>query len=62
MKKKFVGCEGWRLRVREESVWGEYCVGKVKGEEKGGKEKNEADGESCSCIAGRYSVKRVYLS
>jgi hypothetical protein len=34
MKQKFVGCGGWSLRVREESVWGEYCVGDVKGEKR----------------------------
>jgi len=36
IKKKFVGCEGGRLRIREGSVWGKYCVGERKGEERGG--------------------------
>jgi hypothetical protein len=35
MKKKFVGCGGGRLRVRGGSVWGEYCVGEGKEEERG---------------------------
>ena len=56
MKKRFVGCVGGRLRVREGSVWREYCVGKWKGEKKGGEERSEADGESCSCFAGRYGI------
>ena len=36
MIKSVVGCWGGRLRVREECVWGEYCVGERKGEERGG--------------------------
>ena len=36
IKKKFVGCEGRRLRTREGSVWGKYYVGERKGEERGG--------------------------
>ena len=43
MIKSVVGCWGGRLRVNEGSVWGEYCVGKLKGEKKGGKERSEAD-------------------
>ena len=35
MMKRFVGCGGWRLRIRKEGVWGEYCVGEGKGEERG---------------------------
>jgi hypothetical protein len=36
MIKRIVGCGGWRLRVREGCVWGEYCVGLGKGEKRGG--------------------------
>ena len=53
---------GWRLRVREWSVWGEYCVDKWKGEKKGGEERSEADRGSCSCFAGRFSIKKLYFS
>ena len=41
MIKSVVGCWGGRLRVREGSVWGEYCVGKWMGEKKGREEKSE---------------------
>ena len=37
-------------------------MGVGKGVEKGGEERSEADGRSCSCFAGRYSVKRVCFS
>ena len=56
MIKRFAGCWGERLRVREGGVWGEDCVGEGKGEEKEGEERSEADGGSCICFAGRYSV------
>ena len=36
MIKRFVGCGGGRMRVREGGEWGEYCVGEGKGEERGG--------------------------
>lgn len=62
MIKRYVGCGGWRLRVREGGVWEEYCLGEGKGEERGGEERCEADGGSCSCFAGKNSIKRVYFS
>ena len=62
MIKSVVGCWGGRLRVREGSVWGEYSVGKLKGEKNGEKERSEADRGSCSCIAGRFSIKKLYFS
>ena len=34
MIKRFVGCGGVRMRVREGGEWGEYCVGERKGEER----------------------------
>jgi hypothetical protein len=34
IKKKFVACEGGRLKIREGSVWGKYCVGERKGRRK----------------------------
>jgi hypothetical protein len=36
MIKRFVGCGGRKLGVREGGEWGEYCVGEGKGEERGG--------------------------
>jgi hypothetical protein len=36
MIKRFVGCGGGRLRVREGCVRGEYCIDEGKGEESGG--------------------------
>ena len=35
MMKRFVGCEDGILRVKGGGVWGEYCVGEEKGEERG---------------------------
>ena len=43
MLKRFVGCGVRRLRVREWSVWGEYCVNEGQREEKGGEERSDAD-------------------
>jgi hypothetical protein len=43
MIKKFVECEGGRLRVSKGGVCGEYCVNEGKEEEKGGEGKSEAD-------------------
>jgi hypothetical protein len=43
MKNSVVRCWGERLKVREGSMWGEYCVGEGKEEEKtGGEERSEA--------------------
>jgi hypothetical protein len=36
MIKRFYGCGDGKLRVRHGCVWGEYCVGEGKGEERGG--------------------------
>ena len=36
MIKRLVGFRGGRLRVRKGCVWGEYCVGERKGEEREG--------------------------
>ena len=47
MIKKFVEWKGWRLRVREGCVWGEYCVNEGKGEGKGEEVRSEADRGSC---------------
>ena len=52
---------GWEIGVREGSVWEEYCVGKWKGEKKGGEERSEADRGSCSCFAGGFSIKNCIL-
>ena len=62
MIKSIVKCLGGRLRLREKSVWGEYCVGAWKGEKKGGKGRSEADCGSCSYFAGRFSIKRMYFT
>ena len=34
MIKRFVGCGDERPRVREGCAWGEFCIGKRKGEER----------------------------
>ena len=43
MIKRFIGCGGGRLTVREESVWGEYCVGEGNREESREEERSDAD-------------------
>ena len=58
MMKRLVGCGGGRLKVREGGVLGEYCVNEREGRGEG---RSEADGETCCCFAGRFSVKRVYF-
>ena len=43
MIKRFNGCGGRILRVREGGVWGKYCVGERKGEEKGGERRRREE-------------------
>ena len=43
MIKRFIGCGGERLMVREEGVWEEYCVGEGNREESRGEERSDAD-------------------
>jgi hypothetical protein len=57
--KRIVGCGVGRLSVREECVWGDYCAGEGKGEEREGV---RLMGGCVICFAERYSVKRVYFS
>ena len=48
---------GGRLRVSKGCVLGEYCVVESEGKKRGEREKSKSDRGSCSCFAGRLSIK-----